>query len=85
MYVDYWGVAHDIILASLVYDMDIIVWQNCCNNTGLDSNPNSTCAAIYRPKYPHRYNSPYRCEINIIRYPKYSINKWRKNLNEDEH
>jgi hypothetical protein len=68
-YVDYWGGAHDIMLASLVYDMDIIVWQHCSNKEGLDSDPDPTCDAIYRPTYPHRYNSPYRCEINIIQYP----------------
>jgi hypothetical protein len=55
------------------------------NTVGLDSDPDPTCAAIYRPTYPHRYNSLYRCEINIIQYPKYSVNKWRKNLNEDDH
>jgi hypothetical protein len=41
MYVDYWGVAHDIMLTSLVYDMEIIVWQHCSNDS------DSTCAAIY--------------------------------------
>jgi hypothetical protein len=79
----------DIMLASLVYEMDIIVWQHCSNNPGLDSDPDPTCTAIYRPTYPHRYNSQqhnrYRCEINIIQYPQHSMNKLCKTLNADDH